>query len=120
MFAVPFDVSRSRVSGQAVAVVSGVRRTGGGVTAGAQFAVSNNGHLFYIPGPVTAAASERAIVLADLAGLVTRLPIPPGPYVHTRVSRDGARLAIGTDNGKEAAVWICRLREKPALQRLAM
>ena len=120
IFAVPFDVSRSRVSGQAVAVVPGVRRTGGGGTGGAQFAVSNNGNLFYIPGPATAATSEHAIVLANRAGLVTRLPIPPGPYVHTRVSRDGARLAIGTDDGREAAVWICRLSEKSALQRLTM
>jgi serine/threonine-protein kinase len=120
IFAVPFDVSRGRVSGQAVAVVQGVRRTAGGGTGGAQFAVSNNGHLFYIPGPSAAATSEHAIVLADRAGLVTRLPIPPGPYVHTRVSRDGTRLAIGTDDGTEAAVWICRLSEKSALQRLTM
>ena len=59
-------------------------------------------------------------MLADRAGLVTRLPIPPGPYVHTRVSRDGTRLAVGTDDGKEAAVWICRLSEKSALRRLTM
>jgi Tol biopolymer transport system component len=108
------------VSGQAVVVVPGVRRTGAGVTGGAQFAVSNNGHLFYIPGPVTAATSEHAIALADRAGLVTRLPIPPGSYVHTRVSRDGTLLAVGTNDGKEAAVWICRLSEKSALRRLTM
>ena len=120
IFAVPFDVSRGRVSGQAVAVVQGVRRTAEGFSGGAQFAVSNNGHLFYIPGPVTAGTSERTIALADRAGVVTRLPIPPGPYVYTRASRDGTRLAVGTDDGKEAAVWICRLREKSAPQRLTM
>ena len=64
---------------------------------------------FTFPGPVTAGTSERTIVLADRAGVVTRLPIPPGPYVYTRASRDGTRLAVGTDDGKEAAVWICRL-----------
>ena len=84
VFAVPFDVSRGRVSGQAVAVVQGVRRTAEGFTGGAQFAVSNNGHLFYIPGPATAGTSERTIALADRTGVVTRLPIPPGPYVYTR------------------------------------
>ncbi|HYP09419.1 MAG TPA: protein kinase, partial [Bryobacteraceae bacterium] len=120
LFAVPFDVSRGRVSGQAVALVQGVRRTAQGYTGGAQFAVSDTGHLFYIPGPVSAETSERTIALADRAGLVTRLPIPAGPYVYTRASRDGARLAVGTDDGKEAAVWICRLREKSALQRLTM
>ncbi len=120
IFAIPFDASRGEVSGKAVAVVEGVRRTAGFVTGGAQFAVSNTGHLFYIPGPASAGTSERRIVLADRAGIVTRLPVPPGPYVHTRVSRDGTRLAVGTDDGKEAAVWICRLLEKPALQRLTM
>jgi Tol biopolymer transport system component len=69
---------------------------------------------------LTAGTSERTIALADRAGVVTRLPIPPGPYVYTRASRDGTRLAVGTDDGKEAAVWICRLREKSALQRLTM
>jgi serine/threonine-protein kinase len=120
VFAVPFDVSRGRVSGQAVAVVQGVRRTAEGFTGGAQFAISNNGHLIYIPGPVTAGTSERTIALGDRSGAVTRLPIPPGRYVYTRASRDGTRLAVGTDDGKEAAVWICRLREKSALQRLTM
>ena len=120
VFAIPFDVGRGRVSGQAVPVVQGVRRTAGGVTGAAQFAVSDNGHLFYIPGPLTAPTSERTIVLADRAGMVTRLPLPPGPYVHTRVSRDGTRLAVGADDGKEAAVWICRLPEKSTLQRLTI
>jgi serine/threonine-protein kinase len=120
VFAVPFDVRRGELSGKPVAVVEGVRRTAGAVTAGAQLAVSNTGHLFYIPGPARAWTSERTIVLTDRAGVITRLPIPPGPYVHARVSRDGTRLAIGTDDGKEAAVWIYRLREKSALQRLTM
>ncbi len=120
LFAVPFDLGHARVTGQAVTVVQGVRRSAEGFSGGAQFAVSNNGHLIYIPGPVTAGTSERTIALADRAGVVTRLPIPPGPYVHTRASRDGTRLAVGTDDGKEAAVWICRLLEKPVLQRLTM
>ena len=72
----------------------------GGLNGGAQFAVSNTGHLFYIPGPAGTGTAERIIALADRAGLVTRLTVPPGPYVHTRVSRDGTRLAVGSDDGK--------------------
>ena len=71
-------------------------------------------------GEETAGTSERTIALADRAGVVTRLPIRPGPYVYTRASRDGTHLAVGTDDGKEAAVWICRLPEKSVLQRLTM
>jgi serine/threonine-protein kinase len=120
IFAVPFDVSRGRVSGQAVAVVQGVRRTAEGFSGGAQFAVSNSGHLFYIPGPVTAGTSERTIALADRAGgrrafanssrsiactLAPRETAPPG-------GRDGRR--------KEAAgLDFAGCRRSP-LQRLTM
>jgi Tol biopolymer transport system component len=120
VFAVPFDLTRRQVTGQAVAVIEGVRRPAGSETGGAQFTVSNNGHLFYIPGPASMGTSERTIAMADRAGVVTRLPIAPGPYVHTRASRDGNRLAIGSDNGKEAAVWIYRIGETGALQRLTL
>jgi serine/threonine-protein kinase len=120
VFAVPFDADRREVTGQAVAVVDGVRRALGGLNGGAQFAVSNTGHLFYIPGPASTGTAERTIALADRAGLVTRLTVPPGPYVHTRVSRDGTRLAVGSDDGKEAAVWIYKFGETSALQRLTL
>ena len=120
VFAVPFDAARRQITGRAVGVVEGVSRAGGGVTGGAHFTVSNTGHLFYISGPVNTAASERAIAQADRAGVVTRLPIPPGPYVQTRVSRDGKSLAVGTDDGRNAAIWTYRLDGKTAMQRLTL
>jgi Tol biopolymer transport system component len=119
LFAVPFSLERLEVIGQAVTVLEGVRRTNG-VTGGAQFAVSDTGDLFYIPGPVGSANPAQAIALADRAGVLTRLTIPPGAYEHVRVSSAGARLAIGTDDGKVAGVWTYRLREGGALQRLTL
>ncbi|MGH9255689.1 MAG: hypothetical protein ACRD3C_14105 [Vicinamibacterales bacterium] len=44
--------------------------------------------------------------------------MPPGPYDHVRASRDGARLAIGTDDGREAIVWIYEVAGKTAMRRL--
>jgi Tol biopolymer transport system component len=120
VFAIPFDLARRQVGGPAVAVIEGIRRPAGGVTGGAQFAISNTGHLFYIPGPPSTGTPERTIATADRAGLVTRLTIPPGRYVHTRVSRDGRRLAVGSDDGKQADIWIYRLGETSALQRLTL
>ncbi|HEY3455605.1 MAG TPA: protein kinase [Bryobacteraceae bacterium] len=120
VFAVPFAVDQRRVTGRPVAVIEGVRRTAGLTTGGAQFAVSNTGHLFYIPGPTVVNTSERIIALADRAGVVSRLTVSPGPYVHARVSPDGTRLAVGSDDGKDAAVWICRLDGTGALQRLTL
>ena len=120
VFAVPFDMQRKQVIGQGTAVIEGVRRTPGAVTVGAQFAISNNGHLFYIPGPAGTGVPDRSIAIADRVGRVTRLPIPPGAYVHTRVSRDGKWLAVGTDDGKDAAVWTYAIGGNGVPQKLAL
>ena len=117
VFAVGFDPSRQEVIGGAVPVVEGVSRPAL-ATGVMQFATSSTGTLLYVPGPVGAGATERAIALADQAGTVTRLPIPPGPYVHVRASRDGARLAVGSDDGKDAIVSIQDLAGTSSMRRL--
>ena len=98
VFAVPFDATRQKVTGQAAAVIEGVRRVASAVTGAAQFAVSDTGNLFYIPGPASVATGERMVGLMDRAGVVTRLSIPRRPVRATRVFRNGARLAIESDD----------------------
>jgi len=119
VFATSFTAA-GEITGQSVAVVKGVRRVGGAVTGGAQYALSDTGHLFYIPGPVNSGTTNMAVAVADAAGMVTRFNISAGPYVLTRVSRDGARLAIGSDNGKEADIWTYMLGANGAVQRLTL
>jgi len=120
LFAVPFDLNRLEVTGGPIPVVEGVRRSAGAVTGGAHFSVSDTGSLIYVPGPTGTRTIERAVALADRAGVVTRLPVPAGPYVHLRVSRDGTRLAVGSDDDKEGIVWIYRLDGTSAMQRLTL
>jgi serine/threonine protein kinase/Tol biopolymer transport system component len=117
VFAVPFDPARQEVIGGAVPVIEGVRRPAS-ATGTAQFATSTTGTLLYLPGPVGMTTTARMLALADRAGTVTRLPVEPGPYVHVRASRDGARLAIGTDDGREAIVSIQELAGTSAMRRL--
>ena len=117
VFAVGFDPARQEVIGGAVPVVEGVSRPAA-ATGVVQFATSATGTMLYVPGPVGAGASARALALADRAGTVTRLPIPHGPYVHVRASRDGRRLAIGSDDGKDAIVSIQDLSGTSSLRRL--
>jgi eukaryotic-like serine/threonine-protein kinase len=119
VFALPFDAARRQATGEAVPVIEGVMRVGGGTTGGAQFAVSDAGHLFFIPGPAVA-TSERAIAVAGRDGTATRLALPPGPYVLARSSRDGSRIALATDNDNEAAIWIYMMAGSSALQRLTI
>ena len=120
VYGVPFDPARLTTTGEAVAVVEGVSRVASGLTGGAQFTVSDNGHLFYIPGAAGAATAARRIAVADRAGAVTPLDVPPGSYVHTRVSHDARRLAIGSDDGREATISIYGVGGSVPPQRLIL
>ena len=53
-------------------------------------------------------------------GVVTRLPLQPKSYTNVRVSCDGARLALGSDDGKEAIIWIHDLAGSSEPRRLTL
>jgi serine/threonine-protein kinase len=115
VFAVAFDVGRLEVGGGAVPMIEGVRRGAASVTGGAQFSFGSNGSLMYIPGSVSA---QWDVALTDRKGGVQPLKLPPGPYEVPRVSPDGTRITFGTDDGKEAIVWVYRLSCEGAMQRV--
>jgi Tol biopolymer transport system component len=118
VFAVRFDPVKQAVLSEPVPVLEGVRRTPGVGAATLLLDTSATGTLLYIPGPTSTTTAERALALADRSGAVTRLAIPPGPYVHVRASRDGRRLAIGSDDGKEANVLIYEVAGSSTARRL--
>jgi len=118
LFAVSFDPGRQTVTGEPVPVIQGVRGTPPPFATGAvQFVTSSTGDLLYVPGP-TGTSTDSVLALADRLGAVTRLPISAGSYHHVRASPDGGRLAIGSDDGREAIVWIYEMDGKSALRRL--
>jgi serine/threonine-protein kinase len=118
LFAVPFDTERLEVKPGPVPVVEGVRRAAGTATGTAQFSTSNMGTLIYIPGPTTTTASEQALALVDRKGIGERLKVRPAAYEYPRVSPDGSRIAVGTDDGKDANVWIYDLSGTTAIRQL--
>jgi Tol biopolymer transport system component len=123
LFALPFDARRLQVTSGPAPVLEGVARAalGGGNAGTAQFSVSNTGSLIYSPGPAgatVASSGGRALVLADRKGVSERLKLPPGSYEHPRVSPDGKRVAFGTEDGKEAIVWIYDLAGTTSMRRL--
>jgi Tol biopolymer transport system component len=87
------------------------------VTGAANYAFSNTGSLAYVRGPVSASALLD-IGLMDRQGKVEPLRLPPGTYEWPRVSPDGKRLAVASDDDKEATVWIYDLSGTRAMQRL--
>jgi serine/threonine-protein kinase len=115
LLAVPIDVRRLEVTGGPTPIVEGVRTNR--VTGATQFSFSNNGSLIYIPGPHVT-VSARTLVVIDRKGVLEGLKLLPGPYEFPRISPDGTQLAFGSDDGKEADIWIYKLSGASAPRRL--
>jgi eukaryotic-like serine/threonine-protein kinase len=122
LLAVPFDVRRLEVRGGPVPILEGVRRgntpeINPGV---AHFSVSNRGTLIYVPGPVSPAAADHELVRVDPKGGIEPLKLPRGRYETARVSPDGKRLAFGSEDAREAIVWIYDLSGTTSMRRLTV
>ena len=115
LFAAPFDVDSRELRGAAVPVVEGVRR---GTNGALLLAVSDAGGLAYTPGPTDGDQALRGLAFGDRSGTITRLSASPMAYSHVRVTRDGTRAAIGTDDGNQASVLIYALNGTSTIQRL--
>jgi serine/threonine-protein kinase len=118
MFAAPFDAVGAIVTGEAVAVVEGVRRARNQTTAVTHLATSPAGTMAYLPGPADFASGNQQIALANREGKVDPLAVRPGPLSYVRASRDGRRLAIASEDDREGIVWIQDLVPGAALRRL--
>jgi len=88
-------------------------------TGSAHFSVSATGTLIYVRGPIGGPTTgRRSLVLVDRAGIVEALKVPVGLYEAPRLSPDGRQIAVGTDDGKDANVWIVDTFGATAMRRL--
>jgi eukaryotic-like serine/threonine-protein kinase len=99
LMAVPFDLVHRKVTGGAVAVVDGVKTEAWGA---AQFAVSDEGTLIYLPG---VAGWIGRLVIVDRRGAATPLPPPAQAYGVLKFSPHGERLAVEV-GGATDDVWL--------------
>jgi serine/threonine protein kinase/Tol biopolymer transport system component len=119
LFAVPFDLPRLAVRGGPAPIVEGVKRSSG--TQGtAHFSVSSTGSLAFVPGPASTSFALSDLALVDRNGAAQPLKLPPGAYEYPRLSPDGKRIAFGTDNGKDASVWIFDVAGASSARRLTL
>ena len=106
LFAVPFDVGARQVTGGPVPLVEGVRKATGGLARGAaQFGVSTNGSLVYVPSSV-GGDNVVSLVWVDRNGDEEMIPAPPQVYGRPRVSPDGTRVAVDITDEDNTDVWI--------------
>jgi Tol biopolymer transport system component/predicted Ser/Thr protein kinase len=112
LMGVPFDLDRMQVRGTPVPVVEGVMQST--YSGSAQYSISENGSLAYVPGGVQ--GSQSILAWVNRMGLEQPLPTPPHSYRVPRLSPDGKRVAVALDElGGHA--WIYDLA-RDALTRL--
>src|SRR5437879_6394331 len=91
--AVPVELQRMEIRGRPVPVVEGVMQSiGNGM---AQYSISDNGSLAYVPGGIQ--GGQSVLVWVDRTGEEKPLPVPPRSYRAPRISPDGKRLAVVLD-----------------------
>jgi eukaryotic-like serine/threonine-protein kinase len=120
LVAVPFDATRLELRGAPMSIVEPVTRSANTAlqSSVAQYAVSATGTLAYLPGRSSGASLPKALALAGRDGALQMLGLPQQPYIHPRLSPDGRQLAVGTDDGKDANVWVYDLKSGGSLRRL--
>ena len=102
LFAAPFDVETLEVTGRAVPAVQGI--TSNPTTGGAQFAISDNGTIVYLPGSVV--SDKAPIRWIDRTGKTSLLRSAVSDWSNPSFSPDGQRLAIDIHDGTHTDVWV--------------
>ena len=98
LMAAPFDLGTHQVTGEAGTALPGVLVYDGGST---QFAVSETGTAVYGL-PTAGSVGVRRLVIVDLDGVETLVPLPEGDFNNPRFSPDGRYIAYDADN----QIWV--------------
>jgi Tol biopolymer transport system component len=118
LYAVPFDRSRLEVTGGPVPVVDGVQRMvrgSGGQGGGANYDVSQQGILVYVPRFLEQGEVPRRLVAVDRQGRAQPLIDDERDYWRPRISSDGARIAVEVlRGGAKTESWIVDLPRQTA------
>ena len=102
LFAVPFDLERAEVRGEATAVGRGISSNLG--TGAAQFAISSNGTLVYLPGHNI--SGEIALSWLDRAGKTTPMMTTSTNWFNLMFAPDGHRLALQISDEGQNDLWV--------------
>jgi len=112
LYAIPFDLETLEVGGAPFLMADEVVTSDG--WGEAQYAVSDNGTLVYVPGGPE--IYKFTVYWLDRDGRAEALPLSPRDYTQAHFSPDGKRLEI-TSLGANATIWVYEI-ERTTMQRL--
>ena len=115
LMAVPIDPDTAELTGVAVPMVEGLWTNPS--LGNVSFDISEGGVLSYVLGSA-GRASERVLALVNREGAVTRLPVPPAPYLSPRFSPDGRTLVVQTSGNGKSQLWTYDLSSNRQMQQL--
>jgi serine/threonine-protein kinase len=113
--AIAFDPNRLETHGTAVPVLPRLSVTGNGA---GDFAMAVDGTLIYVDAQGSLGAAARTLVWVGRTGKEEPVAAPPRAYEHPRLSPDGMRLALSS-NDQENDLWIWDLG-RATLTRLTL
>ncbi len=96
LFAIPFNLERLEVNGEAVSVLEGV----------VQYAISKSGTLAYIPDSSGGTANQKSLVWVDHEGKEESLSAPPKDYLFFRISPDEKQVTLQAMADQYYNIWI--------------
>jgi len=117
LLAAPFNPEALTV-GTPVPVVEGVAKSVLAQSGVAQFSVSGNGSLIYVPVSSQVDAVESVFALVDRSGHQKPLGLPAAFYRYPRISPNGKQLAFALGDGKDSNIWIYDLSGTSSMSRL--
>jgi Tol biopolymer transport system component len=113
LFGVAFDRSHQMVIGSPAELIQGVTMDAT-IAGDAQYALSPNGTLVYLPGGLK--STKRSLVWVDRHGMAQKLPVPAHGFEMPRLSPDGRQIAL-TIREDDADIWVLSV-ERNTLTRL--
>jgi len=113
LLAVPFDLAKLEVTGPPKPAGEDVLTDPG--TAAAQFSLSGDGTLVYVPGILQTARGN--VVWVDRKGVAEPATDSPRSYGYPSLSPDGRRMAFAIAEGGNTDIWVLDL-DRGSLTRL--